>query len=539
MIIIKPLKLQTRFAYYFSFFILIIVTFAGLLFYLTISDALQTQLGKRALYLAETTADRGDVLAAFKTDNPSVALQKISLNIMNTTEAAYVVIGNKDGIRYSHPLTDRIGKPMVGDDNDQALIDGESYISIAEGSMGESIRGKSPVFDTDGTILGVVSIGYLTSEMDTLYSQYLDNIFYIVMVALIIGIFGSIFLSRSIKKQIFNLEPNEIANLFTEKNALIESVREAIITVNHKGEITTLNNAAAKVLHLSDKDSVIGDSIEQHVPNTHLLEVLTDGKKQLDKPMIINGNEVIVNRVPMKVKGNIVGAVASFRLQSEIDHLAIELSQVKQYTEALRAQTHEFNNILYTISGLIQLNASDEALSIIHKEVQGQSSLTQFIRNHVKDPFLNGLIIGFFNRARELKVKLIFDEDSYLETLPENIEKSLIISIMGNLLTNAFEEVEKNKDRPPIVRLFIYDNGEEILIEVEDSGNGLAQEKLEVLFSENISTKDTKFRGYGLRKVISSTHDLNGTLALGEGDLGGALFIVSISRGGYAEDAKH
>lgn len=63
----------------------------------------------------------------------------------------------------------------------------------------------------------------------------------------------------------------------------------------------------------------------------------------------------------------------------------------------------------------------------------------------MKDPFLNGLIIGFFNRARELKIQLIFDEDSYLENFPENIEKSLIISIMGNLLTNAFEEVEKIK----------------------------------------------------------------------------------------------
>lgn len=256
------------------------------------------------------------------------------------------------------------------------------------------------------------------------------------------------------------------------------------------------------------------------------------GEKQLDKLMIVNGHEIIVNRVPMKVNGQVVGAVASFRLQSEIEQMAIELSQVKQYTEALRAQTHEFNNVLYTISGLIQLNASDEALSIIHKEVQGHSSLTQFITKRVKDPFLNGLIIGFFNRARELKIKLIFDEDSYLETFPESIEKSLIISIMGNLLTNAFEEVEKNKERQPIIRLFIFDNGEEIIFEVEDSGQGLAQEKLDVLFSENISTKDSKHRGYGLRKVISSIHDLNGTLALEEGDLGGALFIVSISKRG-------
>lgn len=531
-IFFKTLKLQTRFAYYSSFLIFIIVTLAGLLFYVTISDALQTQIGNRALYLAETTASRGDVIAAFHTDNPSEVLQKISNDIMHAAKATYVVIGDKEGIRYTHPLADRIGKSMVGDDNDRALKKGESYISIANGSMGQSIRGKAPIFDTNGSIIGVVSIGYLTSELDHLYLLYLDNIFYTMVIALSIGIIGSIFLSRNIKKQIFNLEPNEIANLLTEKNVLIESVREAIITVNDKGEITTLNNAAANILNLANNTTIIGDNIEQHIPNTHLLNVLMNGEKQLDKLMNINGHEIIVNRVPMKVNGKIVGAVASFRLQSEIEQMAIELSQVKQYTESLRAQTHEFKNVLYTISGLIQLNASEEALSIIHKEVQGHSSLTQFITNRVKDPFLNGLIIGFFNRARELKIQLIFDEDSYLENFPENIEKSLIISIIGNLLTNAFEEVEKNKEQQRIVRLFILDNGEEIIFEVEDSGNGLAQEKLDVLFSENISTKDTKLRGYGLRKVISSIHDLNGSLALGEGDLGGALFIVSISKRG-------
>ncbi|MCT6818314.1 MAG: sensor histidine kinase, partial [Lysinibacillus fusiformis] len=369
-IILKTLKLQTRFAYYSSFLIFLIVTLAGLLFYVTISDALQTQIGNRALYLAETTASRGDVIEAFHTDNPSKSLQTISDEIMDAAKATYVVIGDKNGIRYTHPLADRIGKSMVGDDNDKALINGESYVSIADGSMGQSIRGKAPIFDTNGSILGVVSIGYLTSELDNLYFLYLDNIFYTIIIALTIGIIGSIILSRNIKKQIFNLEPNEIANLLTEKNTLIESVREAIITVNDKGEITTLNNAAANILNLPDAASIIGDNIKQHIPNTHLLNVLMNGEKQLDKLMIVNGDEIIVNRVPMKVKGKIVGAVASFRLQSEIEQMAIELSQVKQYTEALRAQTHEFNNILYTISGLIQLNASDEALTIIHKEVQ-------------------------------------------------------------------------------------------------------------------------------------------------------------------------
>ena len=45
---------------------------------MTISDALQTQIGNRALYLAETTASRGDVIEAFHTNNPSESLQKLA-----------------------------------------------------------------------------------------------------------------------------------------------------------------------------------------------------------------------------------------------------------------------------------------------------------------------------------------------------------------------------------------------------------------------------------------------------------------------------
>ena len=93
------------------------------------------------------------------------------------------------------------------------------------------------------------------------------------------------------------------------------------------------------------------------LPNTLLPKVLETGERHLDRPMEIRGKKVIVNRIPIRVGEQIVGAVSTFRLQSDIDQLAMELSQVKRYTEALRAQTHEYNNFLYTISGLIQLNS--------------------------------------------------------------------------------------------------------------------------------------------------------------------------------------
>src|SRR5699024_11718984 len=76
------------------------------------------------------------------------------------------VIGNQDEIRYAHPLEDRIGKQMVGDDNERALQKGESYVSRSKGSIGLSIRGKTPIIK-DGEIVGVVSVGYLLDDINT------------------------------------------------------------------------------------------------------------------------------------------------------------------------------------------------------------------------------------------------------------------------------------------------------------------------------------------------------------------------------------
>ncbi|PWQ88379.1 sensor histidine kinase, partial [Enterococcus faecium] len=76
-------------------------------------------------------------------------------------KAQYVVIGDENEIRYAHPITERIGQKMVGEDNDRALVDGQSYISEATGTLGRAIRGKAPVIDENGTIIGVVSVGFL------------------------------------------------------------------------------------------------------------------------------------------------------------------------------------------------------------------------------------------------------------------------------------------------------------------------------------------------------------------------------------------
>lgn len=532
-------SLQARIFGFGAIFVSLVAIMTGISFYFIISHAIEGQIGERALSIAVTTAERPDIVAGFGSEDPSDVLQPIAMSIQSRTGAEYVVIGDKEGIRYAHPVVERIGKKMVGDDNEQALLYGKSYISEATGTLGTALRGKAPVVDENGDIIGIISVGFLKEDMTTIFIRYVDNIAYIVVIAILLGILGSSILARNIKKELFNLEPAEIANLFTERNALIESVREGIIMVDAKGAITMANLAAHEILSLPAETELVGRNIWEVIPNTYLPQVLESGEEHLDRSMEIRGKKVIVNRIPIRVGEKIIGAVSSFRSQSDIDRLAEELSQVKQYTEALRAQTHEYNNFLYTISGLIQLNSYDEAIELIHVETAEHQSLIQFMTKRLQDPFLGGIVIGLLNRAKELKVRFILDDDSYLEKLPKHLQKHLLVSIIGNLVTNAFEAVEKLLEERRIVRILIVDNGGEIIIEVEDSGAGIPGEVLDVVWQKKVSTKNDENRGFGLAKVKENVNDLGGTIALEKGDLGGALFIVSIPKGGYLHDKEN
>lgn len=526
-------SLQKRIFGFGAIFVSLVAIIIGVSLYFTMSHAIEDEIGERALSIAKTTAERPDILAGFQSENPSELLQPIALEIQGLTGAEYIVIGDEEGYRYAHPVEDRIGEKMVGDDNEQALVYGKSYVSEATGTLGSALRGKAPVLDEQGEIVGIISVGFLKEDMSLIFARYIDNIAYIVLIAIAIGIIGSSILARTIKKELFNLEPSEIANLFMERNALIESIREGVIMVDAKGIITMINTAAHEVLSLPTEAQLVGRNIWEVIPNTYLLQVMETGEKHLDRPMEIKGKKAIVNRIPIRVGEEIIGAVSSFRLQSDIDKLSEELSQVKQYTEALRAQTHEYHNFLYTISGLIQLHSYEDAIDLIQLETAEHQSLIQFMTRRLQDPFLGGIVIGFLNRAKELKVRFILDEDSYLEKIPSHLQKHLFVSIIGNLVTNAFEAVESKPEAERNVRIYIFDNGEEIIIEVEDSGNGMPNGLLDIVLTEKISTKSEGDHGYGLVKVKDSLNDLAGKISIERGDLGGALFIVSIPKGGY------
>ncbi|QWH21416.1 sensor histidine kinase [Bacillus mycoides] len=527
---LKKLKLQPRITLTISTLILVVLLLTSYLFYYILSETVEDQIGKRALHVAKTVAAIPEIGEAFQKENPASIIQPIAEKIRIETDADFIVVGNKDGIRYAHPKRDKIGERMVGGDNEGVLLEGESYVSKATGSLGPSLRGKVPIRNQDNEIIGVVSVGFSMDDIHGAIEVYGKRVFWITITGLLIGIMGSVYLAKSIKRMMFGMEPEEISSLYEEHSTVIQSVREGIVVIDKNGKVSLVNQTAYDILSLDKQQNIMGEFILDVIPNSSILDVLQTGEEQFDRQLNIKGQDVIANRLPIKVNNKVTGVVSSLRLKSEMDQLTAELSQTRQYTEALRAQTHEYNNLLYTLSGLIQLESYEDALELIHKETAVYQEFVQFIMKRIQNPWLGGILIGFYNRARELKIDFMLDRESSLEELSPHIESNYVVSILGNLITNAFEAIERNQDHDKKVRMFVTDIGEEILIEVEDSGQGVHDEIITSIFYKGFSTKAGEKRGYGLAKVKELVEDLNGSIAIEKGDLGGALFIIALPK---------
>ncbi|WP_338025422.1 ATP-binding protein [Caldalkalibacillus thermarum] len=502
----------------------------GGIFLSMLESILEQQIGETALNVAKAVATMPTVIEAFKHPNPSQILQPLAEEIRQKTGASFVVIGNKDGIRYSHPIPERIGQSMVGGDNPPVLEEGKAYISKATGSLGPSIRGKVPIFDENGSIIGVVSVGFLINQIDETIHAYQKKALLFISGGLLIGIIGSSYIANGIKKSILNLEPDEIASLFQERNAILESIREGIIAINENGHITLANQAACKLIGTSSADDLIGKHIREVLPQSRLPEVLKTGKSEYDDEFIIGQEEVIVNRVPIFHGNKIVGAVSSFRKKTEIDQLTKQLSQVQAYADALRSQTHEYSNKLYTISGLIQLGSYQEAIELINKETADYQELVQFLMSAVPDTIIAAFLLGKYNRAHELKITFVLDKQSTLRDLPEHINREKLVTILGNLIDNAFEAVLENNKPEKKVTLFMTDLGHDLIFEIEDNGKGIPDPLLDSIFKKGISTKKQEGRGIGLYLVHKAVQSLNGYVTVTPGQEGGALFTVVIPK---------
>lgn len=358
--------------------------------YYYVAEQRYREVGDQALDVARLVARESGVIAGVKRAD-TVRLNALVERIRAEVGASYIVIGDRQARRLVHPNADRIGKAMVGDDPERAL-QGEAYISRAQGSLGVSVRGKGPIRDEMGKIIGVVSVGYLVRDIDADLQGYLRFGLAMTLLIVVLNSVAAAWLARRYKKAIFGFEPEQMGRLYAELDCTLRTVREGILTIDEQGRLTSLNPNGIKLLRLDDTTarSAIGQPIGHLLPGSRMLSILQEQTPQFDEEIVLNGQSLIVNRLPLVREGKLIGAVSSFRRKDELAELSAQLSQVQAYSDLLRVQTHEHNNQLGTIAGLIELGATREALAFIGREAATEQTLLGFLMGPSPNPRWRG-----------------------------------------------------------------------------------------------------------------------------------------------------
>lgn len=525
-----PRSLQARMILLVTGLLTILVALIGYVFSVMLADTLEQDIGQKAMAISKTVSSLPEIRALVESGDPHGRIQELAEDIRQKTGASFVVVADRERRRFSHPNPAMIGQISESTDSPPVLNEGKSLISTRLGSIGVSIRGKTPVFGSDGSVIGYVSVGYLYSRVQQIARDAQQKILPWIFLVLLIGAVGAVLLGRQFKKAIFGLEPHAIAAMFQERTAILESIREGIIALDETGRVSLCNEAALRYLGMPPEVAVAGRDFREVFADAPMREALATLEPMFDQEISIAGQEMVFNIIPLSSPGATQGVVASFRRKDELDRLARELTKVQNYSDMLRAQAHEHSNKLHTIAGLIQLESYDEALELIVRQEASFQNLVGLLARIAPDPILSALIIGKFNHAQEIKVDFVVDPETGSIDLPAALDRNLLVTILGNLLDNAFEAVRESGQDRKEVHLSLGEVEGEIYFVVEDSGTGVAPEVAGRIFQKGVSTKGNSSRGMGLHLLTQALHELHGSITLGKSQLGGARFTVTIPK---------
>ncbi len=467
--------------------------------YILESRQLDQRYQKRSLAIAQSVAAMPSVGDGLRDSDPTRTLQPLAEGIMKASNASFVVIAGANGIRYSHPNPSMIGKPI--DEDFHTVLAGHTWMGVERGTLGVSARGKAPVFDGDGRVIGIVSVGFTEGTLAQQLAAMLPQLGFYVLVALALGIVGSLLLAQRLKRQTFGLEPGEIATLLETREASLHGIREGTVATDVEGRITLINDEACRLLRISSE--AVGQRLTDVLPPGRVRDVLIGEATGVDEVVLAADRVLVVSRMPVVVRDRTIGYVATFRDRTEMEGLLRELDNARSVTEALRAQAHDFSNRLHTIAGLIELGRHDEAIQMATESSSVSQELSESLLERVGDPVLGALLLGKSAVAAERGVQFRLSPDSRLDGDAGHPRD--LITVVGNLIDNALDAAAiPSNGGQRWVEVSIHKEDGDVIIQVHDSGPGIREADLSKIFSEGYTTKlagPGSRRGLGLALV--------------------------------------
>ncbi|MFD0066322.1 SpoIIE family protein phosphatase [Streptomyces sp. NPDC056690] len=296
----------------------LLVVAAGTALVLQARDSAMREASQRSVATAESFAHSPGTLAAMKSADPGAVLQPSSEATRKATGVGYVVTFSPEGIRWSHPDPRLIGKRVVG--SFEPALAGHTITSTFNTSIGPAVNTTVPVTDTDGSVVGLVSVGITVENVNAGVSDRLPLLVGSAVGALLVVTAGSVLVSKRVRRQTHGLDPAQLSRMYEHHDAVLHAVKEGVLITSGDGHLLLANDEAKRLLGLPP--GAEGKAVAELGLPPHMAELLVTERVVTDEVHRAGDRLLAVNVRSTAMYGGPAGNAVTLRDSTELRALA-------------------------------------------------------------------------------------------------------------------------------------------------------------------------------------------------------------------------
>jgi len=343
--------------------------------------------------------------------------------------------------------------------------------------------------------------------------------------------------------KVFNEINLKLSNLRVEKEIhyqylkhIIDHLDTGLISFDSEGETEFVNHALLKLLKANSINNIDGLNRYYQGLSDIIFELSPEKQKTIRIPVSGSILNLSIRVTRFKSHDKMIRLVSFHNINDEMNE-----TEMKSWEKLIRVLTHEImnsvspiNSLTTTLSRIYQsddkpksiarLNENDikdtiSGLSIIDKRSKG---LMEFVKKYrqiysIQQPVRETFrVMEVLEGIKRLLANDLLQKDLAikLSIFPENLElladRAMVEQVLINLIKNAYQALDANS--AGIIEVIAFRNeGNYIIIQVKDNGNGIAPDVLDDIFVPFFTTKmDGSGIGLSLSRQIMQMH--NGTI---------------------------
>ena len=300
------------------------------------------------------------------------------------------------------------------------------------------------------------------------------------------------------------LEKQLVWSFFLLASFVIALTMTISVFVDIRSERRQIDNTIGNIAeYVASLDSVV-DMLEKGYPDPdvqHQMDSLCDAMKNVNVLMICDRNKLRFYHTKRQDWGD------SFVDGEEAEALA---GQGVYITTGL-GTNGEQRRAFCAIKN--QNGETQQAMEFIMNSSLVSSQSIREAAAQIRVSKLCALIVGKMMRAAELGIRLTVQPDSICMENDLLLPVQEYVTIVGNLLENAIEELSQKKDPPREIHLGLYCRPDCNVVLCEDTGRGIDPAIRDEIFIKGVSSKGEN-RGIGLYAIHELVERYHGTIEI-------------------------